>query len=220
MKCEEAQTLFQAYLDDELSSSLSTELAAHRVKCSECRRGLALMEVAGHVVANDAGSSELAPEFSDRLLACMESPVSRWRRQLRRTVYLGVPALAAAAVALAFLGVFDRGAGEVAGKTVTSKDVANQPVSPSPKELVEHAQKNIASKRKSVETLQNQLDLTIGQILDILDEAKPASPEAKSGAPNAKPAPPGGIEIPSIDDESPADAQPDGSGETSEIPPS
>lgn len=218
MKCEEAHTFFQGYLDGELTSSLSTELAAHRVQCADCRRVLALMEVAGHVVAIDSGSTELAPDFSDRLLACMESPVSRWRRRLRRTVYLGVPALAAAVVALAFLGVFDRGTGVVDGLIATSQDAVDQWVDPSPKELVEQAQKNIASKRKSVETLQNRLDLTIGQILDILDDAKSSSPDAESVPPVGTGLPVSGLPV--ADDESPAGEQSDPFDDASDIPPS
>lgn len=215
MKCEEAQKLFQVYLDGELSSSLATELAAHRVKCADCRRALALMEVAGHIVAIDAESAELGAAFSDKLLACMESPPSCWSRRLRRAFYLGVPAAAAAVVALAFLGVFDRDTGGVAGVQVTSevqRTLGRRP----PKDLVERAQENLASKRKSVESLQSRLDLTIGQILDILNDAQ-STPGIQS-EPGANFTPVTDTQRPPASSGLPADVLGDQTGTKSETP--
>ncbi len=73
MNCEQAANLFDAHLDGVLSQSLETELAAHRVKCAMCRQDLALLEVAGHVIASDgAVDDQLEEDFTDRLLACID----------------------------------------------------------------------------------------------------------------------------------------------------
>ncbi|MEK6674519.1 MAG: zf-HC2 domain-containing protein [Planctomycetota bacterium] len=107
MYCEQARQLFDAYLDGELSPSQVTELSAHRARCADCRRSLALMEVAGHLLTADREAVQTSFDFTDRLLACVEVPrVSRMRRFVRG-LYIGGPLAAAAVVALAFLGVFD-----------------------------------------------------------------------------------------------------------------
>lgn len=122
MRCDQAQLLFDAYLDGELSPSLQRELGAHRVSCSECRRELALLEVAGQMIATDDEPVGLQDGFTDRLMACVDEGHhrdTRWRRML----YVGAPMAAAAVVCLAFLGFFDPGGGPtlVAGKKQSAK---------------------------------------------------------------------------------------------------
>jgi hypothetical protein len=99
MNCEQAQNLFDAYLDGELHGPLATEFAAHRLRCPTCRRELALLEVAGHVISSDTKSPLLSAEFTDRLLACAaQRPRQKtWRRRL---LVIGGPLAAAACVAL------------------------------------------------------------------------------------------------------------------------
>jgi len=196
MRCEEARDLFNAYLDGELSAALATELGAHRLKCAECRRRLALLEVSGHILASDRDPVSIGDGFTDRLLACMEKPAGRWTQRLRHRLYWAGPLAAAAVVALAFLGLFDRGSGRFAGdKVIVPEPVI---VSPGPEDstseagmnavgesqeplesYLRRAQETLANKRKSGESLQNALDLTIGQLLDILDEGQRA---ARNGA--------------------------------------
>lgn len=99
MNCEQAKNLFDAYLDDELSPSLATELGAHRLNCANCRHQLALLEVAGHVIGADFNSDvELPAEFTERLLACIDRPRTTSRHPWnRRPVWVGGSLLAAAA---------------------------------------------------------------------------------------------------------------------------
>lgn len=195
MRCEQARQLFDAYLDGELSSSLSTELGVHRLNCPDCRRALALLEVSGHIIASDRKSVAMRADFADRLLACMKSPHLRWVNGLRRALYIAGPVAAAAVVVLAFLGFFDRPNTHVAGeKSVQVEPWAVEEARPLPgrsaeehspeggdsagaveerwlEEWVEQTQNNIAAKRESGKSLQKVLDLTILQLLDILNEA-------------------------------------------------
>ncbi len=136
MDCEQAKQLFDAYLDGELGSALATELGAHRVRCAECRQALALLEVSEHLITSDPEPRELGTNFTNRLLACMDLPDESWRpavsgpsgrtaeresmiSRLRRGLFWAGVSAAAAMVALAFLGAFDRrGESRVAGLTV------------------------------------------------------------------------------------------------------
>jgi anti-sigma factor RsiW len=118
MHCEQVRQLFDAYVDGELSASQRTELGAHRLQCADCRRELALLEVSGHVLATDGMPEETSADFTDRLLACIDSPRRRWTQRIRRGLYIGGPMAAAAVVGLAFLGVFDRRESRVLGHKV------------------------------------------------------------------------------------------------------
>lgn len=124
MHCGQARQLFDAYLDGELSSSMATELDAHRLKCADCRRALALLEVSEHVLTSTKDPVRVRRDFTDRLVACIEDRRSPFSIRLRRGLYVGAPLAAAAVIALAFLGAFDRSrAGEFAGVTVDAADV-------------------------------------------------------------------------------------------------
>ncbi len=191
MRCEEARQLFDSYLDGELPAGLATELGAHRLRCSDCRRALALLEVSGHIIASDREPVALGDDFEDRLLACVEPRLARWRRRIRRTLYIGPPLAAAAVIALAFLGFFDRPDAVVAGKKETSPVYvpgkqprqAFEPQMLQPEERtnsveerqlrdwVIQTQQNLAAKRESGKSLQKALDITILQTLAILKEA-------------------------------------------------
>jgi len=193
MNCEQARQLFDAYLDGELSPSLATELGAHRLRCAECRQSLALLEVSGHILRSDREPVTAPAEFTDRLLACVDSP-GAWRHKLWNTLYIGGPLAAAAVIALAFLGVFDgRGKSQVAGIQQIVAPPMVQRVSdvsergsagaskasvPAPgndaaeralDEFVDQTQQRMRDNGKS---LQRVMDLTILQMLDILEEAK------------------------------------------------
>lgn len=102
MDCSQAKSLFNAYLDAELSGSLAAEFAAHKLQCAACRRELALLEVMGHVLATDRSAPELTPDFTDRLMACAaELPPAKPRPWRRRLLYVGGPLAAAACVLVA-----------------------------------------------------------------------------------------------------------------------
>jgi hypothetical protein len=212
MQCEQARQLFDAYLDGEMSSALATELAAHRVRCSDCRRALALLEVSGEIISSDRDEVSLRDDFSSRLLACMDTPQSRWRGWGRYAIYYAGPLAAAAVIALAFIGVFDRSNGaEVLGEKVENRDA--QAVRPVPEpaaaeedaansleaehaldEWIGQAGKNWQDRRESAEEFHKALDLTIGQWLDILEEANDtSSPEDHFPGANATGEPSEGI---------------------------
>ncbi len=203
MHCEQARQLFDAFLDGELSPSLAIELGAHRLACGECRRALALLEVSGHILRSDREPGETSAGFADRLMACVDVP-RPWRR-LRFAVYAGGPLAAAAVIALAFLGVFDRrqeskvagiqqivappfrqetfpssdsgiGAGREAART-DSKISTEQALD----EIVERTHVRM---RETGTSLQQALDLTILQMLNILEEAKERSNRSGPDASN------------------------------------
>lgn len=108
MRCQQARQLFDAYLDGELSPSQVTELSAHRVKCASCRRELALMEVAGRVLSLSNEPARLSGDFTDRLLACVDDQSQRPLLRFRKYLYVAGPLAAAAVVAFAVFGGFDR----------------------------------------------------------------------------------------------------------------
>ena len=121
MDCAQAHQLFDAHLDGELSPALATELGAHLLHCPKCRQALALMEVSTHIIASDREPARLSAGFQDRLLTCIDQRPRSLFARTRRLVYVAVPLAAAAVVALAFLGVFDR-EGQVAGERGAAQD--------------------------------------------------------------------------------------------------
>lgn len=192
MRCEQARQLFDAYLDGELSPALKTELGAHRVRCAQCRRALALLEVSGHVIQSDVDPVEVCEGFSDRLLACVETSQQRWTHRTRRALYLAGPLAAAAVITLAFLGVFDGREPMVAGEKVevpaaAQPDPSIQPLvveaevdadadatlagEPPLEDWLARTRDNMSSKLESGQSLQRYMDLTILQWIDILNSA-------------------------------------------------
>ena len=119
MNCQQARNFFDAYLDGELSPSLETELAAHRLQCSDCRHELALLEVVGHVVSAD-GETEatLGDAFGDRLLDCLRERRSPEPRGIlfRSWVWAGASLAAAACLALVWALFLNGPAPQVAGE--------------------------------------------------------------------------------------------------------
>ena len=223
MRCEQTRQLFDAYHDGELPPALATEFGAHLVQCSECRRAFALLEVSGHIIASSQDPVQLRGDFTDRLLACMDTGRTRWALRLRRAAYVAGPLAAAAVIALAFLGVFSRHETMVAGV----KDVVDSPMmveqDPSEttddrpdgatreaqtaneralEEWLERTRQNVDAKKASGESLQRAFDMTILQLLDILDSAKEATP-GKAHFPGAD------TPIDSALDEAPTPAHPE-----------
>lgn len=203
MDCRQAQQLFDAYLDGELSPSLATELGAHRVQCASCRRALALLEVSGHIIRAD--HEEAAPDdaFADRLLACMDEPNPALTHRMWRIATLGGGLAAAALVALAFLGMFDsrnrgvvlgeraNGATRPAGATMSSTTLPvatfdelleEQPSAPSNsagalQELANQNRPNSNQSKDSPNVLGKVLELTAEHGLGVLGRAtEKASP--------------------------------------------
>ncbi len=192
MHCEQARQLFDAYLDGELSPSLATELGAHRLRCADCRQSLALLEVSGHILRSDRDPVQASDGFTDRLLACVDT-VPSWRRKVLNTLYIGGPLAAAAVIALAFVGVFDgkrpsqvAGVQQVAAPSVVQSTQPGKPiipatavpaqtVDPAEQALTEYLDQTQQRMKDKGESVQRVLDLTVLQMLDILEEAKDRS---------------------------------------------
>ena len=209
MRCEQARQLFDAYLDGELSSALATELGAHRLRCPECRQALALLEVSGHIMRTDREPVQLRRNFTERLVACMSDRPERLVPRFKRGLYIAGPLAAAAVIALAFLGAFDRQAEKVAGTkevlieradSISSGSTDHSPaestipgaaVSKSTEsqarlqEWIEQTRRNITAKRQSGEVLRQYFDQTITEWNDILDPAKNGSIE-NGGVPGSE----------------------------------
>lgn len=207
MRCEEARQYFDAYLDGELSPALATELGAHRLRCPDCRRRLALLEVSGHIIAADREPVELDDGFTHRLLACVEAPSAAGTAPLRRWLYIGAPLAAAAVVALAFLGAFDRrtpnrvlGVKAVNEAALDPLDEAEDDLAggvgelasadATPPEEIDPTAQAMQQWIESGKSLGQMFNMTILQTLDILEEAKNAAgPESHypGAAPAAQP---------------------------------
>lgn len=180
MTCNQARNLFDVYLDGELAGSLATELAAHRVACAACRRGLALMEVAGHVIRVDSDGPTLSDGFSDRLLACIDEPPSGSFLRFRKVVLWTGGALAAAAVlALMFnllAGPGDRIAGLIEqiseDSNVETSDAdatrTDHPTRAQADEIARRLQEGVSDSGQRVLELKDLTDKTIMQLLDEL----------------------------------------------------
>lgn len=101
LTCEHAQNLFDAYLDDELSSSMRMELNTHRLRCSGCQRQLTLLESCADVVARDNGVPAMSEDFTDRVMAALPVFAKTARAPRAQRIYrLFAPVTAAAAAIL------------------------------------------------------------------------------------------------------------------------
>lgn len=231
MHCEQARQLFDAYLDGELSPSLATELGAHRLRCADCRQALALLEVSGHILRSDRDPVQASDGFTDRLLACVDTAPS-WRRKVLNSIYIGGPLAAAAVIALAFVGVFDgkrpsqvAGVQQVAAPSVVQSTQPGNQAAVAPAQTVDPAEQALGEffdqtqqrMKDKGESVQRVLDLTVLQMLDILEEAKDRSqPGLKSdgvpwGSPVAAPRP---AHIEAAGDGNEVDEDDDASGES------
>ncbi len=192
MNCEQARSLFDAYLDGELSPTLANELAAHRVQCPDCRQDLALLEVSGHIVRSDPDSVVLDDAFTDRLLACVGASRASWALKLRRWAYIAGPLAAAAVIAIGLWGGFDREtkvAGKIAkGMTLDADATTARERPPAPvaarhvplDRTIERMRARTEAKFSSIDTLQEAGHLSILQILDILNQAAQPQPAPAS----------------------------------------
>ncbi len=129
MNCQEAEQLFDAYLDGELSESLRLEFDAHRLACPLCEQKLAILEACAHTLAGDDDVPALSDDFTDRVMARVRQtpvPISRLRR--RRWVTAAVLTNVAAAVAfLLWLALPHPRPGTTVATTTTATAAPPQP---------------------------------------------------------------------------------------------
>lgn len=194
MDCQQAQRYFDAYLDGELPPALETEFGAHRVRCSDCRRALALMEVSGHILASDREPVTLDDDFSHRLLACMDSRQHGWVGNWRRIALFATPVAAAAALVFAFLGPFSQSRDEHPTKVLGVKEYQQYSLTDVLSEIDDKSQEEagggpVDSKQanrgprhsgRSVQSLQIYLDR-------MLEQAEATAEEAAEGVDDAEP---------------------------------
>ncbi len=98
--CDQARNLFDAHLNDEISSSWTAELHAHAVACGSCRRELSLLRACGDVIARDAVAPMPSSSFTDSVMAAtatVRGRTARWNRWRSLSVWGGAGATAAAA---------------------------------------------------------------------------------------------------------------------------
>ncbi len=106
ISCEQAQNLFEPYLNDELLPALVAELDAHRLECGTCRHQLTLMEACGNVVRLDTSEPRVSEDFTDRLMAILdEDQASRGWLGIHRRLKVAAGLLGVAA-AIALVVVF------------------------------------------------------------------------------------------------------------------
>jgi hypothetical protein len=81
MNCRDCEQLFDAYLDGELGGAMRLEFDAHRLRCPQCERSLAMMQSIGSAIAaNDVGPA-LSADFADRVMAQIAARQPAIRRQ-------------------------------------------------------------------------------------------------------------------------------------------
>jgi hypothetical protein len=140
----------------------------------------------------------LPGDFTDRLLRCVEESRPTWAVRLRRGVYVGGPLAAAAVIVLAFCGVFDRSREtKVAGVQAVNPGVVPA-VGPSAlagaranlafEDWLRQTGENIETGRRTGESLQQVLDGTLSDILELLENN--ADPDADLREHPGWPAPP------------------------------
>lgn len=104
MNCRDFEQLFDAYLDGELGGAMRLEFDAHRLRCTQCQRSLAMMQSIGSAITAQEPGPIMSAEFTDRVMAqiAAREPALR-RRRIFRLVGSGVGLTGiAAAVFLAF----------------------------------------------------------------------------------------------------------------------
>lgn len=108
MNCSDAERLFDAFLDRELSGTLRVELDAHRLRCRRCQQTLAMLESCGDVIASDRRGPLLGDDFAERVMADIadrqDSRTKIYRfRGTRVAAVVGTLIPAAAVLAIAVL---------------------------------------------------------------------------------------------------------------------
>lgn len=97
MNCSDAEQLYDAYLDGELSGALRLEFDAHRLCCSTCQKKIAMLESFEFVVASDKRGPALSDDFTERVMAEVADAPIRLRTRRRRTIAAAIVLQAAAA---------------------------------------------------------------------------------------------------------------------------
>ncbi len=128
IRCEQAEQLFDTYLDGTLSPSWTAELHAHQLDCSDCRRELAILKACGDVVATDRSEPRPSADFTDLVMGALaerREVVIPWPRRVAK-VAAGLGTAAAAAMVAFMIMVprdIERRETAVAGQQVSIEEV-------------------------------------------------------------------------------------------------
>lgn len=113
MNCSEAEQLFDAFLDRELTGSLRLEFDAHRLRCRDCQQKLAMLEACEHILSRDGRTPNLSDDFTERLMGEIGAKGLRPRRAIPMQVWLSAAALLPAAALLLFAVSWPTGSSDV-----------------------------------------------------------------------------------------------------------
>ena len=72
MKCEEARSLLDLYLDHQLPAELTVRLDRHLLRCSQCAGDLRSLEQACNLLRLEAERAEASPSFRERTAARLQ----------------------------------------------------------------------------------------------------------------------------------------------------
>lgn len=202
MNCSDAEQLFDAYLDGELSGALRLEFDAHRLRCGVCQKKLAMLESFEFVVASDDRVPAVSDDFTDRVMASIGPRPVRLARRRRLAIFSAVALQAAAVIAFAFLW---RSSGGTSPPPVTGGHVSpeleialNDPTGAELKrymfsELMRSVQNSIENGVGGLPryawnlTVPRELFETSGPFNSMLESLLPAAPEKPEAAPDDAP---------------------------------
>lgn len=201
MNCSDAEQLFDAYLDGELSGALRLEFDAHRLRCGVCQKKLAMLESFEFVVASDDRVPAVSDDFTDRVMASIGPRPLRLARRRRVAIFSAVALQAAAVIAFALLWRSSGGTPPlVAGGSVSPElEIAlNDPTGAELKrymfsELMRSVQNSIENGVGGLPryawnlTIPRELFDTPGPFNSMLESLLPAAPEKPEPAPEDAP---------------------------------
>lgn len=76
MTCRNVRQLHDAFVDGELSASLTAEVHAHLLQCPECQHEIEMLRAATDVIAQDHAEPILDSGFASRVIAQMPKPIT------------------------------------------------------------------------------------------------------------------------------------------------
>src|SRR6185436_13710965 len=76
MTCRNVRQLHDAFVDGELSASLTAEVHAHLLQCPECQHEIEMLRAATDVITQDHSEPIMDSGFASRVIAQMPRPVT------------------------------------------------------------------------------------------------------------------------------------------------
>jgi hypothetical protein len=74
--CRQVRHLHDAFIDGELSASMTAEVQAHLLQCPECQTQVEWVRTCGQVIAADRGEPRVPADFADRVLNALPAQPS------------------------------------------------------------------------------------------------------------------------------------------------